>query len=168
MCARSPSNRRSWISASESRPECRRQSRRSLFLRSGFRKGGQAMLFPVARDSTPIPQLPDGFVANAKQKMRTRRESTSGRRLRERRVCVARRLPGQRNVAGVLPDRAFQAGLPVRPPTSTSAMRQNDVEPERLSVARRAMAVIGEHREFLHRPAAEKHVTGEQKPERRA
>ena len=62
----------------------------------------------------PISQLPDGFVANVKQELRTRRESASGRRL-ERCECVAPRLPVKHNVAGVLPDRAFRAALPVEP-----------------------------------------------------
>ena len=45
MCARSPSNRRSSISASESRPECYRQSRRWLCLRFGFQTAAPLCFF---------------------------------------------------------------------------------------------------------------------------
>src|SRR5207248_154183 len=43
---RSPSNRQSSTGVSESRPGCRRQSRRWLFLRFGFRRVKQRSIFP--------------------------------------------------------------------------------------------------------------------------
>ena len=73
MCARSPSDRRSWISASESRPECRRQSRRSSLSSLRFSKGSTAMLFSGNRRCADRV----GFRENNDEAQRRSRASTS-------------------------------------------------------------------------------------------
>src|SRR5437879_2423760 len=54
MCAKSLSDRRSSTSASESRLEFRRQNKRSIFLRFGFRTVRRQSIFP----ESPPPVIP--------------------------------------------------------------------------------------------------------------